>query len=732
MPDVPNNASTNANISLGGLYYGQLETVGDRDWVRIYLNAGSGAEINLSGNSFLGSPLQDPYLRVYDRNGSLIEQNDDINTGGGNFNSELTFGATYSGYYYIEAASWNDELSGGYEITALAAVVPVDPPVPPVETITWGTSFPATGANEYTVNVYFAPAGTYLAMFPATGFDDEYGYTTDAAFNAFERAQFNAIFDQLETFTNLNFVVVTDPNLADLTLGLDLNEMSADGLLGVFNPQGEVFAGNGVFNGDLWDRTAGGDLERGGYSYVTIVHELLHGLGLSHPHDDGGTSSIMSGVSGPEGDFGNSQLNQGIFTTMSYNSGYASSSLHAAPFGTFSNLGFEGGPMALDIAALQAIYGTGSGYRSGNTTYNVPEPTVLPGLYWEAIWDTGGYDRIAYDGVRSVTIDLRMASLRDAEGGGGYVSAAFATAGGYTIANGVVIEAALGGFGNDMLTGNYYNNLLRGRGGNDTIFGREGADTLLGDNGNDLLNGGRGNDRLHGDAGADRFFGGDGADTILGGSGRDTAFGGYGNDFIHGNTENDTIYGNQGNDTLRGGNNADLLHGGLNHDTLYGDNGNDRLFGFTGNDVLHGGAHYDRLFGGEGADELYGGYGNDVLRGGRGGDILNGGAGADTFVFGAAFESTIAFATQDVIVGFNRGQDRIDLSLMDSNPNMAGNQAFDFVGQQYLRNGADGQVRYQTTSNGLFVAVDANSDGVADMHIFVQGVSHLNASDFIL
>ncbi len=69
-----------------------------------------------------------------------------------------------------------------------------------------------------------------------------------------------------------------------------------------------------------------------------------------------------------------------------------------------------------------------------------------------------------------------------------------ATAGTFTIASGSVIENAIGGGGNDTITGNTANNVLRGSWGNDTINGGDGNDTLVGGIGQDSLTGGLGND----------------------------------------------------------------------------------------------------------------------------------------------------------------------------------------------------------------------------------------------
>ncbi len=676
MPDIPSNTSTSATLLLEGTYQGTLETRGDTDWVRINLTQGTTVQVNLDARGPNG--MSDPYLRVYDKDGHELFHNDD---GGAGFSSRMVFDAPYTGVYYVEASAYSSYDTGDYKITAVTTTAnpTVTPVVPttPLGSIDWGSAQPDTN-----VTVYFVPRG-----------QSRDGYTSEG-FNAYERAQFQQAFDQISAVSGLTFTIVNDPG-ADFQLVLDTDELQAEGngTLGFFYPPSEgALTGIGVFDGRSWDRQKDGNLDVGGYGYVTIVHEVLHGLGLAHPHDDGGTSVVMEGVTFAFDDYGTYNLNQGVFTVMSYNSGYYTGTGNTA---FDSNFGFEAGPMAFDIAVLQEKYGVNETANRGETTYTLPD-TNTGGTRWEAIWDTDGWDVIAYNGNRSVTINLQQAHLGDAIGGGGFISAANGVAGGYTIANGVVIEVARGGFGDDMLTGNVYNNVLRGRGGNDTLFGRAGNDTLLGDNGADVLYGQRGQDRL---------FGGDGADQL---------------------------HGNQGNDTLHGGNNNDQLFGGLHNDALFGDNGSDRLYGYTGDDVLHGGGGNDQLFGGAGADRLYGGTGDDVLRGFRGADILTGDSGADRFVFGDAIESTVLVETRDTIVDFNRGEDRIDLSILDANRDVVGDQSFDFVGQQFLQDGSTGQVRYQGMTDGVRVAIDVDADGAADMHIIVMGVSGLNAADFIL
>lgn len=188
---------------------------------------------------------------------------------------------------------------------------------------------------------------------------------------------------------------------------------------------------------------------------------------------------------------------------MSYEDGWQDSPYGNAP--TDAGYGYLGGLMAFDIAAIQDKYGVNEDTATGNDTYTLKDVNAA-GTYYSSIWDAGGTDQIVYDGARDALIDLRAATLRYETGGGGRVSYAEGIYGGFTIANGVVIENARGGSGNDKLYGNAV------------------ANTLIGNAGKDLLQGGAGNDRLEGGAGDDWLDGGAGADTLIGGKGGSDVF----------------------------------------------------------------------------------------------------------------------------------------------------------------------------------------------------------------
>lgn len=142
---------------------------------------------------------------------------------------------------------------------------------------------------------------------------------------------------------------------------------------------------------------------------------------------------------------------------------------------------------------------------------------------------------------------------------------------------------------------------------------------------------------------------------------------------------NDQITGGAGLDTLRGFAGNDKLDGGAGNDRLLGDAGNDRVLGGDGNDVMFGGSGTDRLFGGVGNDVIFGGTGDDLIGGGGGSDQLSGGAGADTFVYSGFGQFGIGY-NPEIISDFSRAQgDKIDLSAIDTDAALMGDQAFRFI-----------------------------------------------------
>lgn len=718
VPDLPADTSTTASIAIGETFSGELSPAGDSDWVRVELVAGQSYVFTMSGVNNTG--LFDPYLELHSASGVLLAVDDDGAATA--LNSQLRFTAPTSGTYYLGARTFTGEnqaaTAGNYLLTA-----DIGPAQDPVDAIRWGTSLSGS-----TVNVYFAPAGVTYDGFTSTGWSQS---EIDAAFNALQ---------QVSNVANLSFTQVFSDADADFRL---ITVGSAE-FGGRMSPPNTVEAGLGIFNTSRFGWGAG--LIQGGAAFYVLLHEFGHGLGLAHPHDNGGSSEVLQGVIDPDASFGSYGLNQGVFTNMTYNEGW-----WTAPHGrsTAATYGYQGGMMALDIAALQGLYGPNMSYHAGADTYLLPAANTS-GTYYTAIWDAGGTDTISAEGVSlDVVIDLRPATLLGEAGGGGFVSFAAGVHGGFTIANGVVIEDAIGGSGRDTITGNSSMNVIYGGGGRDVIDGGGGADTINGEGGSDTIDGGGGSDTINGQGGSDTIGGGGGSDSIFGGGGNDAISGGSSADAINGNSGDDTINGNSGDDIINGGADRDTVHGGPGDDVLYGAQGHDVLDGDGGDDTIYGNSGSDDLFGGSGADELYGGglndalsgeAGDDMLIGGSGNDVLNGGAGADQlsgnsgtdrFLFTAITDSGTTGGTRDQILDFHASQgDLIDVSGVDANAGVGGDQAFSIVG---AFTGAAGQMTMSDVGGGVTrLAFDVGGDGVADMEIDVHTVNILDADDFIL
>ncbi|MBW8727258.1 MAG: M10 family metallopeptidase C-terminal domain-containing protein [Inquilinus limosus] len=109
-------------------------------------------------------------------------------------------------------------------------------------------------------------------------------------------------------------------------------------------------------------------------------------------------------------------------------------------------------------------------------------------------------------------------------------------------------------------------------------------------------------------------------------------------------------------------------------------------------------------------------------------DTLTGGGGADRFVISAAGHSGPGAA--DRITDFSQG-DRIDLSAIDADPALAGDQAFVFLGGGAFT-GTAGQLRAEVSGGDTVVSGDLDGDRTADVQIVLIGAVALQAGDFVL
>ena len=116
MPDdYLSTAQTTGAVEMGGSATGEIETSKDFDWFAVDLVAGHTYVIDLEGADSGGGALQDPVLRgLYDAGGNRIAGARD-NDGGTGRDARLTFTATTTGTYYIEARGHSNQ-TGDYTV----------------------------------------------------------------------------------------------------------------------------------------------------------------------------------------------------------------------------------------------------------------------------------------------------------------------------------------------------------------------------------------------------------------------------------------------------------------------------------------------------------------------------------------------------------------------------------------------------------------------------------------
>ena len=420
---------------------------------------------------------------------------------------------------------------------------------------------------------------------------------------------------------------------------------------------GDVWIGAGVSS-----NTSPGLLN---YGQQTLVHEIGHAIGLSHP----AAYNAAEGVSITYGADATYYEDSRQFTVMSYFSAAFTGASHG-------NGRFASAPLLDDIAAAQRLYGANTSTRTGDTVYGFNSnagrdwfaATSSTTALIFAVWDAGGTDTFDFSGYsQDQIIDLRQGAFSNVGGLTGNVS----------IALGAIIERAIGGAGADFMYGNAADNIFTGGAGNDSIDGGLGSDTAvfsgprsaysISYSGQQVtITGPDGTDRLYNIEFA-RFS--DQTVALNAPIGPLYLTGDVTNNTIDGGIYNDTLSGLGGDDILNGMDGPDILNGGFGNDTLNGGNGDDTLNGGPGNDMLNGGAGSDTaLFtgsqnvgvtvdlaagtatGGDGTDTLTsienitgtryndvltGDAGANVINGNGGVDIINGGDGNDTLIGGA-------------------------------------------------------------------------------------------------
>lgn len=363
---------------------------------------------------------------------------------------------------------------------------------------------------------------------------------------------------ELEEIINVKFVEVTEINdqVGTIRFGISKND---DFYAFAYQP-GEYWP----TNGDIWfgrDFYAD-DFDRGTYEFGTLLHELGHAMGLSHPFE-GGAQTMTEAL-----DYTN-------YTIMSY------TEPDWAFIGDGATRKYTIGEsyMVYDIQALQHMYGANYNYNSGDTVYLFDSSERMS----LTIWDGGGEDILDFSDF-DLGCDI---NLND----GTYSTLSYTNwkpIDNIGIAFNCYIENVVGSKGDDTIVGNELSNEINGHLGNDTMFGGDGDDIFDWNefyrDGDDIMYGGGGDDVYVYSIGSnDRAveYISEGTDTIF--TEEDCILPenveillgfGSGHHNLEGNNLDNVIRGNDISDILTG-------HGGADVFLLYLGMGNDLVTDFN-------------------------------------------------------------------------------------------------------------------------------------------------------
>lgn len=268
-------------------------------------------------------------------------------------------------------------------------------------------------------------------------------------FSAADKATTRNVLATIEAVCNVHFVEVADNGNVRYAYSQGPNSMGYAGFA--------YFPWTPGTGGSVWIGSDQASPQWDFYRADLVLHETLHAVGLKHPFDGGVRLDTSSDII-PN-------------TVMSY------SAMEGSQAGSLSS--YPGEPMALDIAALQALYGAAA-TNAGNNDYDLSSAAFQSGFH--TLWDAGGWDSLDASRVgHGVTLDLREGGHSDigvrvsANAYYGAITPANMQSTVYTstltIANGSRIEAAVGSGGDDIFITGGATRLVNGGGGVDvTVF----------------------------------------------------------------------------------------------------------------------------------------------------------------------------------------------------------------------------------------------------------------------
>ena len=293
-----------------------------------------------------GIPLLDSYLELYDSAGNLITAADGgsdtvLNGANSGFDALLTFTATTTGTYFVNARAFDNlpddgddgDMVGDYGLYAEdvtgdeSLYTPYYSPDSPLYAIDWGTqvnkihqTYRNPDGNEGTrdtgnapspvdpgallghpgknvISIYFAQAGDIFVSNDPTNPGLPPATITATGVQAFEHHAVMTALHEFEKVADLVYVEVDGPRPGRLHLHHLYRHARAGRLAARLDePARRERRGPRPVQLGRLSLERRSICSRAASRFVTLIHEFGHGHGLAHPHDNGGHSGIMNGV----------------------------------------------------------------------------------------------------------------------------------------------------------------------------------------------------------------------------------------------------------------------------------------------------------------------------------------------------------------------------------------------------------------------------------------------------
>ncbi len=336
-----------------------------------------------------------------------------------------------------------------------------------LSTFQWGDS----NGTAITLSYSFPTSGSSWNN-PYSDENEPFSPNVVSYFNQTQQNATGDIFSKWSNVANINFVLVDEPdNQGDIRLAFSTIVGQKDASGWAYYPP--TYPPTISRDGDIWIDHTITDLTLGTYNSAVISHELGHALGLKHSFepDDVFNPNVLP-----------TSEDTTQYTLMSYTDYTGAGFRQVGSSNTYEPVS-PTTPMLYDVAAVQFLYGANTDYNTGDDiyTFSNSEPEML------TIWDAGGNDTIDLSNQSlDMEIDLNAGAfssigMRYVLQSNGYFidPTPVAAVDNVAIAYGVEIENAIGGSGDDILTGNALDNTFIGGGGNDSIDGGEGEDIAV-------------------------------------------------------------------------------------------------------------------------------------------------------------------------------------------------------------------------------------------------------------